>query len=91
MVEFEWLRAKNAANVAKHGIDFIEAAGIFTASVVVFQSDRQGEARWGATGMSNGREITVFYTVREMRYRIISARRARKDERRRHSKVHPGG
>jgi len=32
-VEFEWDVAKNAANIAKHGIDFDDAIGIFEGPV----------------------------------------------------------
>jgi uncharacterized protein len=91
MVDFEWDSAKNEANVAKHGIGFDKAIEIFASSAVIFRSNRKGENRWGATGALNGEEITVFFTIRGTVYRIISARRARRDERRAFGKAHPGG
>ncbi|MBW3630219.1 MAG: BrnT family toxin [Gemmatimonadetes bacterium] len=90
-MEFEWFPAKNEANIAKHGIDFNDAIRIFADSIVVVGPDRDGEVRWGAIGVVNGREIAVFYTVRGERYRIISARRARANEREAYRKAHPGG
>ena len=90
-IEFEWDPAKNEANIAKHGIDFEDAIEIFATSVVVFRSDREDEVRWGAIGDVEGREITVFYTLRADRYRIISARRARTNEREAYRKAYPGG
>lgn len=46
------------------------------------QSDRGGEPRWIAIGMhpTTGKVVAVVYAMREARYRIISARRARKHE-----------
>jgi uncharacterized DUF497 family protein len=40
-----------------------------------------GESRYLAIGLYRGREITVVYTVRDEKIRLISARRARKNER----------
>lgn len=88
-MEFEWDAAKAAANVAKHGIDFEDASRIFRGPVLRERSDREGEERWTAIGMSLGVEITVAYTVRNGRLRLISARRARRHERRRYRQAFP--
>jgi uncharacterized DUF497 family protein len=40
-----------------------------------------GEERWMATGLIQGRHATVVYTLRGEAIRIISLRRARHDER----------
>lgn len=81
-MEFEWDPAKDRANLEKHGIDFEDAIGIFERQVFTERSDREGEERWKAVGMLEGREIAVIYTMREGRHRIISARRASRNERR---------
>lgn len=91
MDEFEWDPAKNESNLEKHGIDFEDAIGIFASPIVLFRSDRGGEVRWVAVGMLEGREIAVVYSIRDERYRIISARRARKNEREAYRKAQPGG
>ena len=83
-MDFEWNERKNHANIAKHGIDFDEAIGIFR-GVVVERVDKRrdyGETRVVAIGMAEGRELVVVYTLRGEAHRVISARRARRDERR---------
>ncbi len=80
-LEFEWDIEKAAANLIKHGIDFDDAIEIFNGTVLESRSDRDGEVRFAAVGMMGWLEITVVYTIRNGVYRIISARRASKNER----------
>ena len=82
--EFEWDEDKNAANLAKHGIDFDDAIGIFYGPIVVRQSNRNNEERWIAIGTSDDRLMTVIYTRRNDVIRIISARHPRQNEKRAH-------
>jgi uncharacterized protein len=79
---FEWDERKNEINKDKHGIDFDEATEVFYEPLVLHQSDRNDEERWIATGYSNNRLITVVFAWRGDAIRIISARRARKNEER---------
>ena len=82
-MEFEWDSVKEESNLHKHGISFVAAARVLESQqVVIVPSDRSGERRWLAIGMNSGdqRIIAVVYTMRGERYRIISARRARKNE-----------
>lgn len=88
-MEFEWDDAKNESNVAKHGIDFDDAIAIFERPTLVAPSERGGEARWIALGELSGRLIAVVYTLREARRRIISARRARTNEREAYGQAYP--
>lgn len=91
--DFEWDDAKNARNLAKHGIDFDDAIGIWDGPVLTRASDRDGEPRWVAVGAVEGRELAVVYTLRgdaNERCRIISARRARTNERRDYRTAFPG-
>lgn len=64
----------------KHGIDFRTAAGIFCEEYKIIKSPFESEERWLATGIVKGRPLTVVFTIREGRCRIISARKARKNE-----------
>jgi uncharacterized DUF497 family protein len=89
-MEFEWDPAKNAANVAKHHLDFEDAIGIFAGPVLTRASGRGDEARWVAVGVLDRRELAVVFAIRERRYRIISARRARTNERRDYRQAYPG-
>ena len=75
---FEWDTAKNAANIAKHGIDFEDAIRIFEGPVLESPDERHdyGEVRIIAFGVVDARELAVVYTTRVGRRRIISPRRA---------------
>ncbi len=79
---FEWDEAKAAANLEKHGIDFQGAVRIFgTETILRMHPEREDEDRWKAIGAVEGVEVAVVYTWREGRRRIISARRAGRNER----------
>ena len=83
-MDFEWDEAKRRANILKHGIDFANAIEIFARRLVENEDRRRdyGERRVVAAGEAGGRVLRIVYTRRGDRYRIISARRARRDERR---------
>ena len=88
---FEWNAAKNAANIAKHGIDFEDAVRIFDGLVLEKADARRdyGEARIIAFGVVDDRELAVVYTMRGERRRIISARRAHSRERKAYREAYP--
>jgi uncharacterized protein len=83
MMEFEWDEAKRLANLDKHGIDFIDIPEIFDGDIVTFEDDRYsyGEQRFVTFGLLQGRVIAV-HTERGEAIRIISARKATKNEQR---------
>lgn len=84
-MEFEWDETKNAANREKHGISFDEAALVF-ASYYVRRPAREGpdgEARWKILGpLRSGVIAAIIHADRFGRVRIISARPAKRKERR---------
>ncbi len=71
------------ANLRRHGVDFKIVSRIFEGPILERRDDRldYGESRWIAIGMVSGTELTVCYTDRGERRRVISARRANRDER----------
>ncbi|MDE2008162.1 MAG: BrnT family toxin [Rhodospirillales bacterium] len=79
---FEWDPAKCARNLRQHGIDFQDAIAIWQGPVLQRRSDRGADARFLAFGRVHGILIAVVWTSRGDGRRIISARRARRDERR---------
>jgi uncharacterized protein len=82
-VRFEWDEAKRKANVAKHGIDFIDMSEMFTSLMLVGPDTRKdyGEPRKIGFGFIRGRLIAVAFTERKPNsIRIISARKANKRE-----------
>jgi uncharacterized protein len=82
-MQFEWDERKRRANLAKHGVDFNLARRIFQAEVVERKDERRdyGERRMVAYGEVDGIVLCVIYTRRDGVRRIISARRARRNER----------
>jgi len=78
---FEWDESKRRADLAKHHIDFQDAIRIFDGPVVERIESRHGEDRIFAIGLMEDIEIVVVYVMRGRRRRIISARRAHRDER----------
>ena len=84
VVEYEWDDNKNQQNQAKHGIDFYDAIHIFSDSDrTEWLDDRKDyrEKRYRMVGLVFGRLLTVIYTLRSGRHRLISARRASRHER----------
>jgi hypothetical protein len=78
---FEWDESKREVNLAKHYIDFQDAKRIFDGPVFERGEWRHGEGRTLAVGIIEGIEIVVVYVMRGTRRRIISARRANRNER----------
>jgi len=81
--QFEWDAAKEAANIAKHGISFAEATAVFTdAHAVDLDVSRatDGEVRRKVIGMIDGRLFAVVYTLRAAALRLISARATNRSE-----------
>ena len=83
--EFEWDTAKAQGNQAKHGVSFAATRLVFDDVFALDRSDDggdHGEVRFVVTGMANGLLLTVAWTERGERTRVISARRATRHERR---------
>ena len=80
---FEWDENKRLANVAKHGIDFVDAVDVFADPVLFTYRSvrRRAEERNVSIGVSKGNVIAVVSTWRKGKLRIISVRAARKNER----------
>ncbi|MGL3106701.1 BrnT family toxin [Bradyrhizobium sp. BR 1432] len=78
----EWDEDKKNSNLVKHGIDFEDAIEVFDRPLLLRRSDRHNEERWLAIGILEERLIAVAFTRRANILRIISARRARKNEER---------
>ena len=76
--------AKAAANLKKHKVSFADAEGALEdpLAVTIRDPDAQGEERLITIGSGNAGELlVVVYTEREDGFRLISARRATRKER----------
>jgi uncharacterized DUF497 family protein len=81
--EFEWDDAKAAENYTKHGVSFAAATAAFDDPFAIERVDDRenyGEDRFVLIGSVERGVVTIVYTEREDRFRIISARRATKRE-----------
>jgi len=86
---FSWDQAKNRSNQKKHGVSFEAATLVFDDPFHLSRLERviEGEERWQTIGNAGGIVlILVVHTWQEdaggeRQIRIISARRATKEER----------
>lgn len=81
---FEWDENKCRSNAAKHGIDFADATEVFhdPAAYTFTSPNSASEPRYVTVGSVRGMLIAVISTIRGRAIRIISARPARRNERR---------
>jgi len=81
-MSYEWDERKRRANVKKQGIDFIDVPEVFDGDVVIIPDERfdYGEPRFIALGILRRLVVVVAYTERGENIRIISARKATKNE-----------
>jgi uncharacterized protein len=81
--DVEWDETKAAENYAKHGVSFEAAILVFNDPFAIERLDDRedyGEDRFLLIGQTDGADLTVVYTERNGRIRIISARHATKYE-----------
>jgi uncharacterized DUF497 family protein len=90
-----WDEEKRLANIEKHGIDFVRAVTMWQGPVVDPAASRTvaGETRFLALGVIGDDELIIatIYTERGDSKRLISARRARRHERRYYQDQHERG
>ncbi len=80
-MEFEWDEEKNKKNMMKHGIDFGEAARVFLdPNHLEIPDPCCEEERWDAIGMVSKVLFVVYAEKKDDLIRIISARKADKEE-----------
>lgn len=85
---FEWDERKAAANLLKHKVSFLEAATVFDDPYVIVEPDSAhstDESRELAIGFSRKeRVLLVVYVEPDERIRLVSARKATTEERRKY-------
>lgn len=80
-MEFEFDPRKSAANQTKHGIDFVQAQALWhDSNHLEVPANTRDEPRVLVVGRIEGRHWAGVITYRQNRIRIISVRRARKEE-----------
>jgi hypothetical protein len=85
-VDFSWSERKAATNLKKHGVSFSEAATVFADPLALAIDDAVHPERTVLLGMSDRHRLllVVHAELGESTIRIISARRATSQERRRY-------
>jgi uncharacterized DUF497 family protein len=84
-VEIEFDSVKDAINRSKHGVSLALGAVVLVNMVGVTEDARHayGETRFNAFGLVNGRLYVCTVTMRGEVYRVISMRKASRQEQRR--------
>jgi uncharacterized protein len=78
-MKFEWDQQKNQVNIAKHGLDFVDASRIFRLPLRITLDEREDyeEERGIGLGILDGRVVMVVFTEPDQEtIRIISLRKA---------------
>lgn len=81
---YQWNQSKATANLREHGINFADAVSVFSDDLAItIPDERFDEERFVTIGLDGfGRVLVVVYTLRGEEIRIISARKATRQERR---------
>ncbi len=80
-MKFEFDPIKSQSNLAKHGIDFIDAQQLWSdPELIGLEANSETEPRLFAIGKTGKKHWTTVYTYRGDVIRIISVRRARNKE-----------
>lgn len=81
MISFEFDPAKSESNLTKHGIDFLEAQGLWNDPMLLeIPAKTDDEPRYLMIGLLDGKHWSAVVTYRGTQIRLISVRRARKEE-----------
>jgi uncharacterized DUF497 family protein len=81
MGHFEFDDTKSESNRAKHGIDFVEAQGLWNDPMLLeVPAKTEDEARFLVIGQIEGMYWSAVITYRGANIRLISVRRARTEE-----------
>ncbi len=81
-MRFDWDEAKRRANLRRHAIDFVGIEEAFDGETVTVLDDRfeYGEDRFLTLGLLDGRVVAIAHTETGDEIRIISVRKATKNE-----------
>lgn len=81
-MEFDWNEARREANLLNHGIDFVGIEEVFEGETFTILDHRfdYGEERIVTFGFFEGRVVAIVHTETDDLIRIISVRKATKNE-----------
>jgi uncharacterized protein len=78
-----WDQRKRQANLKKHGFDFVDAEEIFDGVTFTYEDDRiaYAEQRFVTPGSLRSTVVSIVHTEQDDHIRVISMRKATKNER----------
>lgn len=81
-MNFTWDELKRQSNLKKHGLDFADAAKVFSGPLVLFEDQREnyGAQRMIGIGLLDCLVVLVVHVESDENIRIISMRKADSDE-----------
>ncbi len=81
-MRFEWDENKRKENLRRHGLDFRDVPSVFDLETYTEYDDRfdYGEVRFYTIGYFNGAAVVVSHTETNDLIRVISFRKADKNE-----------
>ncbi len=81
-MKYEWDEKKRLTNLGKHKIDFTDAPEVFKNETITILDERfdYQETRFVTFGLLQGRIVSVVHTEDDEVIRIISVRKASKNE-----------
>ena len=81
MHSFEFDAAKSESNRTEHGIDFVDAQGLWNDPMLLeIPAKTDDEPRYLVIGLIDGKHGSAVITYRGANVRLISVRRARTEE-----------
>jgi uncharacterized DUF497 family protein len=83
-MNLEWDEVKRQSNLRKHRLDFADVEIVFSGATFTFEDDRfeYSEGRYITLGLLRGTVVVIAHTERENMIRVISMRKATKNEQR---------
>ncbi len=80
-MDINWHETKRQINLKKHGLDFSQARKVFAGATFTFEDNRfdYGEQRFVTIGLLDD-VVVIVHTESSTQIRIISMRRASKNE-----------
>ena len=81
-MRFEWDETKRRSVIRVHGFDFADVERVFAGEVLTVLDDRYdyGEMRLFTLGLLDGRVVAIVHTETDEVARVISFRKASKNE-----------
>ena len=81
-MQFAWSERKRTSNIKDHGLDFVDAPSVFDGFTFTYEDSRfaYGEQRFETLGLLAGVPVSIVHTETDDEIRIISFRKATKNE-----------